>query len=919
MNDQIVNSNCGFLSEDWQVWLLLRHLLPARLQRLLIHEIVHIATGGRISFGDLFEEVLVDRPVWNESWMIRPREGKRGYEESLQSWARGIAWQLDETGRFASAESEESGKFLSGAFLDIIAALGAMDLNSPKDWANRQLKPFTPDVQPSMQTFVSVFESIQLQWTESAPDVFWKDVSGRLEILAMPVRAMVLKHFADLLADVDAWKHALHGYCRVEDLLAQWSAPEHHLDLLSAWKTITMQCRIAATAVVEGDNKAAILFDEVLVHTNLDADPLLAANAGLDAINSRSWIEHREFKDLRVSVVSSPLLHSSHDATSALRFWLDSAHREAGRPFWAALRRQIALGAATEMENTKGWYARCLLEEIAGNSDQQASERQFELAVRLLVEAGKPKAVDLVRWSSSLVDACVVDEGLVDRLLARASAHAGCCLQRMRVLVELFKVWAIQLSPSRPDLTLRMWKELASIAGEFDATFDSKTDVGRPALKAIEELAKKRPELRGKVGPKVAEAICRSLRRASAWGRSEAADAALCYVDALDEGSLRMVAYVVLDVLEAGDPARNAWPLDRAAMRVIVDPTVRHRLGSDREFNQRCLEQILRYGLAEETSPMSVFFHLADFDPSLLENETLKARMKETLIRVRKGALRSNASEVTGHIEALLLAPVVAGHDGIGDALDGLLLILRSTKAESSSLGIAHFDRTLLLLVERLPSIRAALPEQQDWLNQKLASIADHVAAFWDLAKENPLLFSPFSIPARTRPDRVLVHNCAFASVRFAQAVGKERQIRESIGRAGENPALKSAILLAHATLAGGKKPAPEDIEVAENEDRDSFYQSVGRRLRQVQQMPEDEAGRICLQLVERCLHLGPNPADAAVFVAAANLGLHQQVRSLGLGNYVTRAGEDRDTRLLLIPIVELFTDSRVGITASGD
>jgi hypothetical protein len=131
--------------------------------------------------------------------------------------------------------------------------------------------------------------------------------------------------------------------------------------------------------------------------------------------------------------------------------------------------------------------------------------------------------------------------------------------------------------------------------------------------------------------------------------------------------------------------------------------------------------------------------------------------------------------------------------------------------------------------------------------------------------------------------------------------------MRESLGRASENPALKGPISLARATHASRAKVAKEDLDLAPNEDRDSFYESLGRRIRQLHALPEEDARRLCLQLVENCLRLGPHAADAALLVAAANLGLHADVRRCGLDNYTARVREDRGNRLLLLPILDLF------------
>lgn len=131
--------------------------------------------------------------------------------------------------------------------------------------------------------------------------------------------------------------------------------------------------------------------------------------------------------------------------------------------------------------------------------------------------------------------------------------------------------------------------------------------------------------------------------------------------------------------------------------------------------------------------------------------------------------------------------------------------------------------------------------------------------------------------------------------------------MREVLNKASENPALRGSISLARATNAMGTRFAQANLDDSSDEDRDSFYRTVGRRLTQLQRLPNDEAEGICRRLVEKCLRFGPHPADAAVLLAAASLDLHDHARASGLRVYAARVQADADNRLLLLPIVDLF------------
>ena len=226
---------------------------------------------------------------------------------------------------------------------------------------------------------------------------------------------------------------------------------------------------------------------------------------------------------------------------------------------------------------------------------------------------------------------------------------------------------------------------------------------------------------------------------------------------------------------------------------------------------------------------------------------------------------------------------------------------------------IPYLDGPLILLADQIPAIRSALTGHEVWFHEQLEALSDGLVRLWERAANEPSLFAPFAFPPRTKPSPVLTHNCAFASMRFAHSAaatgapalaGSEARMREALAKASANPALKNAIALARATGAIGASHWDASEEFGE--DRDSFYQAVGRRLVQLQGLPRNEAKEMRQRLVEKCLELGPRAADAAVLLAAANLELHEYVRA-SVQAYAARVREDADNRLLLMPIVDLF------------
>lgn len=411
------------------------------------------------------------------------------------------------------------------------------------------------------------------------------------------------------------------------------------------------------------------------------------------------------------------------------------------------------------------------------------------------------------------------------------------------------------------------------------------------------------------MGADVAEAICKKLREEFEWGRVEASKAALPYAEAWDDVSFVRVTQAILESLEEVDAVQDSGHYTNEAFLFLVNPDIRKRLQANDELRQRALKQIFRYGLANEAQPMMIFFHLADFEDKLLEEEKMREQLADQLQRVRIRALQGNSRDVDDNIRALLVAPRMAGFEGIRDALDGLEKVIDSAKSGTRvSMSFPFINSVLLLLVEYKTRIRAALLEHQTWFDEKLVELAEHLAEMWEFAPTNPMVFAPFAIPAPTKPNLVAIHNCAFASMRFAHAVGREERIARALDKACESDVLRPQIVLARATHASGAKYTGNGQQViGEFEDRNTFYEAIGRRLTYLQRLASEEAKPFATKLIEKCMQLGPHPADAGVFLVAANLGLHEQVRANGLRVYEKRVRDDSETRFLLLPLMDLF------------
>jgi len=165
-----------------------------------------------------------------------------------------------------------------------------------------------------------------------------------------------------------------------------------------------------------------------------------------------------------------------------------------------------------------------------------------------------------------------------------------------------------------------------------------------------------------------------------------------------------------------------------------------------------------------------------------------------------------------------------------------------------------------------------------------------------------------FSLPPATRPDPVIVHNWAFASIVFAESLKEGDRLQKALSQAMAQPALADSIALARATRSTSDKAASVDSDSIRSEHRDAFYSALGRRLVILQEIEDGRAHEMCKALLDQCVRLGPRSIDAAVFLTALRLHIGGDVPADGYSNYVKRLREsDRELRLSLTPIVEML------------
>jgi hypothetical protein len=212
----------------------------------------------------------------------------------------------------------------------------------------------------------------------------------------------------------------------------------------------------------------------------------------------------------------------------------------------------------------------------------------------------------------------------------------------------------------------------------------------------------------------------------------------------------------------------------------------------------------------------------------------------------------------------------------------------------------------LLLLAERFSQIAETLSLDPERLGAWLEPLLADVKEVWIKARQDPMIFAPFSVPPQTRPNAVAVHNWAYASISFARVLGRQDEILQTLSGAAEQIQLADAIAKARAgRMAVGDI---EEIDAASirTENRETFYSVLGQRLIRIRQMAHSEP--IVDALLDQCMRYGPNGLDAAVFLLAADLKLDPKKNPHYI-NYERRLVTARDLRLALTPLLYALGD----------
>jgi len=887
-------------AENWLAWSALHHFLPVPMFRELASIIVDKLSNGTLSLEHLFDETITDGPSCLDSWLLCPIEQSSPLANYLQRRIRGFAWQND-PGAFSTEEDTALPGTISPSFLEKAIELGAADFML-SDWS---LNNLPVAVQPSFDKFLEAFKIARESISLPELNDFTNAILPSVATIDPPLATVVIKHLGDLCADADEWDKAYALYEEAEARLEKihaWGA------LTSLLRAIITQSKASAIMTISGASEASSLFNNVLNEGTAKDNPLLLGNGSFDAFVAESEANFSSIAaDRRTVLMFPPLLHKTHNVTSALRGWLSGDYNDASRLFWAVLRRQIALGSASEARQTRALYARNIFAQITQNF-RQSNPKSFHMALRLLIESGDHKTVKKIAWEERVIDT-YVDLECIRRVIAHAHAHKGCQITRQLVTIEIFREWSEKINLDRTDVAMMMLKHLAMLAIESTSTIYEGRDIGGKSLEALKSLAQKRPELRRCIVTEVATLVSKKISTPAFWRDHELAiETTIAFLDVFPTDSLLLVINSTLSLLDNIKPETGMWMIVRPALNLLSSRVVKRFVRGKRpDIEQRIISNILRFGLEQESEHANVLFYLHNFDQELLQDRLVQETLQDAVKHVRHSATRTNTSNVVENIQALLLASGVAGRSGVEDALQGLTLILRSVGERRPSIGLPSAYDPLLLLADRqnriARDISVSAEEFRAWLVPLVALIVD----VWTIAKDQPVLFAPFSFPPASQPDSVIVHNWAFASICFAESVEEYDRVLEALTAAEEQPALRDAIALAKATWSATDDDRSIVPESVRSDSRDAFYSTLGRRLAVLQKLDDEQGRELCKALLDQCMRFGPRCLDAAVFISANRLDLSKYVDAASFSEYMKRMEGDRDLRLALIHILNLI------------
>ena len=896
MTDPHREARAQSFRDDCFLWVTLSHFLSADLVEELAAALVEAASGGQLHLTNLFSSTVSGGPAHLASWAISEHEQAGHFAGYLQRVIQVLAWQKDNAPALYDEDMAPNERNAARA-LNIAAELARIDFSTFADWRRQRTEPLPRGVDALAATIAGLVDVADPPGIGVAAAV--KDT---LSPIPMPLRLLALKHVGDLCADADRPALALAIYEEVAGL-AKSPGADAWRELLAALSIFLLQSRAAMLRLIEGPAAAAAILNPALRSEDFEPTSLLHVNGWIDGANAETLSsDSLRMPDIaRAQVLAAPQLSQSHDLESALEAWIRREFRDADRLFWAVLRRQLAFGAASESRQTKAYFGRSILDELAGSLGKHRRPDSFNLAVKLLIESGEADVAARAPWPEDLLDV-YLQEAAVDAAMAHASRHPGASLERQRVLVALCNGWLVNLPPHASEIGRALLRQLAASAKLGPQSFLSQRDLAQTSLKALETVAEARSEFRALASAEVADAIVAVLGLGSPQVQWQALDTALAFVDGFQPGDLRSCVDAVLARLDIIEPSDGAWPFVRPAIGLITSSSVRALWAADPGLGRRCAATVLRYGLRSSGENVRLMFHLSDLLPYVDPTSEDSATLDNVVDDLRRRAKEINSSGVTGAINGVLAVPRLAGVDGLRDAIDGLVSILKTAPLNRQSMGLPFAYEALLQLRQQHATFMADLGLDEQQVRELVEPIKAPLVTLWEAAAVNPLVFAAFAIPPRSAPDPTIIHNWTFATLGFVETFGTPVGLDGALQRAAEHSLLHESMATGRAVRFGPEILDPVEIAA---EPKLAFYAALGKRLALLATTTHLDQMTLLQVMLRRCLEFGPDGMDAGVMALALRENLVVEADQIVREGYTARVNRNRNLRLSLSPLLQ--------------
>lgn len=876
----------------WLTWAALHHFLTAPQLRELLEVIAEQVSANSVSLADLFNERMLEGVSGLEAWALRQLPTSDGVADYLQHRFQHFVWQNDSDAYPPENDQFGAERFGSPSDLEAAVTLGRADFGLPHG--------FFRNIRGAESCLTVLRDLIELGSNTvrtSEKQIFHGEVISRVEPIANPLKTVIIKHMGDLCADADEWEKASLFYESAFAELERYQAEEWE-SLLASMRAIVTQSLATTSRVLEGPLASITLLESALSRSSLSQSPLIAMNVPFDLLNAQLAAGIFRGDSRRGTMLPPPLCSGSHDLQSTFEYLSEKKFNDAIRSCWAVLRRQLALGLAAETRETKAFYGRCLLALIEEESSQ-TGQKEFDLALRLLVEGGDRAKAQHIVWSNGLVDR-FVRQSLVAHVIDIANRFRGTREERWRVLIEIYRGWLLVISADRGEVVRDMLSCL--VAGvEFGgvSVISSENNGGR-IFAILTEIAQARPEFRVFAVDGVFKSLQKRLTPEGFWkGRQLALELAIEYQDLFSDEQNREIIEKAIGILGKLNPKQNIWPVSRPIMRLLTSTPAAQLAARDPQLGKKIVRKIVDYGAEQDSDAVSMLFSVQSFDSALLRDPDIAEALMPAVSRLREHIKKPTSSAATDYMQALLLSPVISRADGISEAIGALRFVLQSPMKNVRCLSLAYAYAPLQMLIGREEEFAGALEIDRAAVDRRWREILGDLLALWHYAVSEPLVFAPFSLPAATVPNGTIVHNWAFVSAQFGKSLGEEQAVQNALDAAASNEQLKTSILSARAF-----GEADMSLQNLGEENAEVFYSALGLRISLLENLNEAERRNVVAMLLEQCFRHGPRELDLGVLICAREHGLTRQPDATLVSNYVKKIEANRELRLPLLPLI---------------